>query len=735
MQTAALFDIREQDEIRDQTVEGEVSNIIYQDASTGFRVFNLRQEGGHLVKCAGNLPPVRSGLTVRCRGEWEHTKYGKQFSTEQLTYRDTKTQDLDAYEAFLASGIVEGIGFMRAAKIVAHFDSVDAIKNAMWNPDALQEVDGIGPLLAQTIAAAYQEIDYLADYLTACAELDIDSKTAMKIFEALGANSLDVITTTPYELMAIPGIGWQAADEIALQTGVELTSPLRINAGIGHATHRESWQAGDCYLHPNEVKEAASRLLRMRIKPQHVKEAEEAGAIIIEETQDHTYRFYPRTLYDAETKLAKRLKTMLQEPHPLPRPETLTSSVRGILDPRQKEAVKLALKHRVAFITGGPGTGKSFILKVILEEFYARDHRNILFVAPTGKAAKRIQGATGQKAQTIHRALGFNGEGFAYDADHPIPYQTVVVDETSMADVSLAHRLVSALPRGARILLVGDVDQLPSVGPGMVLGDIIQSGVIPGVRLEKIYRQRGDGMQIAAFAQAVNAWQHGDELLIPPDYETGAALSFVKADRGNIEAVICDLVAQDLPKAGFPPEDVQVITPRRNGPGSVQTLNQELRYRLNPSQRVVGRFGIGDRVMQTRNVYDLGPEGIMNGDQGRITDVKSVADSTGGRRKVVTVDIDDVGKVPYSIANLRHLTHAYAITIHKAQGAQYPCVVIALLPEHGRLLSKRLLYTAITRAASRCVLVGSPEALQTAIRTDEVIRRKTALGERLGQYP
>lgn len=717
--------------IKDQSVQGVVTDVYHENPGYDWKIFVIETESMERVKCLGEAPSLRIGMEVRCTGQFEcHNRYGRQFNvgTFEMLVADDSLQGI---HLFLSSGAIEGVNVGRANRIVSHFQDAESIKTAMSNPIELQKVDGIGPVSAEAIAASYQKMEHMVSFLSRCAEYGLHTKVAMRIYEEHTDNSLPILENRPYSLLSIPGVHWDIIDEIAIKhCNIDKDAPDRINAAIAHALHQSTWGTGDCFRFSDQFYDEVVALIKKPPMPADLSAATEAGVIVAVDIEmdggDKEEVYYPYHLHYAEDNIATTLYNMINNSTPLPNPETLTSDRKDDLDPVQKEAVINALKHRVFYITGGPGTGKTFLEKIILDELSARNVRNPLLCAPTGRAAKQMEASTKFKASTIHRALGYDGESYVYGPGYPVEHKPVVVDETSMADVSLFHRLLSALPKDARLLMIGDVDQLPSVGPGNVLRDIIDSGVVPGVRLDKIYRQGRDS-HIPQLSKAINEWQIESPIPEVPPFADGADIAFVDATQKDIDHEIRNLVQYQIPRMGFEHNDIQVLSPRRTGPGSIQSLNKVLRRALNPGDKRNdwGRFRPGDRVMQTKNAYGLGGYDVMNGDQGTVLRVSD-------DRKALIVSIEGIsGEIRYTVADAKNLTHAYAITVHKSQGGQYPVVVMALLPEHGRLLYRSLLYTGITRAQNKLIIVGDRSAFAKAVRTEESNLRQTLLMERL----
>ena len=717
--------------LKDESVNGVVTSIVYDDVASDFKIFSVLTDEGDIVKCRGLVPSLRTGIDVRCTGGFTtHPKYGKQFNIDKYQVI-LSTGSLSGLQGFMASGIIDGLGFSRANEIVEHFQTIERIKEALHNPDILAQVNGIGFISAQIICSSYVQEEHMEAFLSKCFDYGLQIGAATKIYREYTVDAITILESDPYRLLSVDGVSWEVIDKMALEKlNIEPDHPSRISAALAEALKKGTWSTGNVYMDEEQLRDEVYQLLQRSPTIEDIETAAISGVISAEQRIDNLGDpmtiYYSTPLYLAETGVANRLIKMMTESKSLVDAETLLSKEAEILDLAQRKAVLNTLKNTVSVITGFPGTGKTLIEKMIIREFQLRDIHNPLLCAPTGRAAKQMEKSTRIKASTIHRALGYNGVFFAYNKDNPLPYRTVIVDEASMADISLFHHLVDALPENCRLLIIGDVDQLPSVGPGNVLADIIDSGAIPYVRLTHIYRQ-GAGSSIPILSKAVNEYVPGEPLPDLPLFSDGADVGFISAEPKSIDATICNLVKYRLPKMGFSETDIQVLSPRRKGFGSVESLNKILREALNPGNPKddFGRFRIGDKVMQIKNVYniEIGVD-VMNGDQGQIVSFAS-------DKKSIGVYIEGLKEISYSTADLKDLTHAYCITVHKSQGGQYPVVVLALLPQHGQLLYRSLLYTAITRAEQKIIIVGDKSAFARAIRTEESSLRQTLLMERL----
>jgi len=718
--------------IKDESVFGQVTSIIHDDITSDFKIFSVLNDRGEIIKCKGEAPAVRTGLDIRCTGNYTtHPRHGKQFNIDRFQII-LPTKTVSGLVQFLGGGLIDGIGVMLAYSICSKFGTVEQIKHALENPALLQEVSGIGPTTALIISNSYKSIEHMEAFLVQCYDYKLNIRVAMKIYEEWGSEALTMLQAKPYKLLEISGVSWEVIDKLAqTELGISSTDPNRIAAAVGYGLKKGTFDSGHVFLYEEQLQNYIYPLLQRYPTTDDIEDAAVNGIIRSEPRVDNFGNpmpiFYPTSLYHAEKEVARTLVRMVQTSQSLSESDTLLSEeANSLLDDIQRGAVLNALKSQVSYITGFPGTGKTLLQRYILEEMRKRGIHNPLLCAPTGRAAKQMERSTHLKAFTIHRALGYNGETFEFNHSNPIPYHTVVVDEASMADIGLFHHLVDALPNDTRLLIIGDVDQLPSVGPGNVLSDIIDSGIVPGVKLTTIYRQ-GKGSSIPILSRDVNLFQIGDKLPDLSLLEDGSDVGFITSTPKDVEATVRTLVKYTLPQIGFSPDDIQVLSPRREGPGSVYTLNKELREALNPgnTHNDFGRFRIGDKVMQIKNVYNIkiGVD-VMNGDQGKVIRI-------GDDLKSLVIDIEGLGEIPYTIADLKNVVHSYCITVHKSQGGQYPAVILSLLQEHGQLLYKSLLYTAITRAEQKLIIVGDKAAFARALRNEVANKRQTLLMERL----
>ncbi len=723
-------------------LRGVVERITYQNPETGFTVARLAAErrdahaahadDDRLVSLVGTLPDLQPGEAIVANGWWKNDpKHGWQF--QAIEYRTTLPATLQGMKRYLGSGLVKGIGSVMAGRIVDAFgeSTFDVIDERV---DRLTEVAGIGPIRAERIAATWDEQRHIREVMTALQGYGVSTSLAVRIYKKFGNDSARVIAHEPYRLAReVWGIGFKTADKIAQAVGIAPDAPERLEAGVLHALG-QAGDEGHTLLPESQLTTSATELLAA--EPGGITAATSAlvgtGELVAATVAGQEERLMALApLARAESGLASRLQVLhaatgrtrlaaifaatdwviafdwLAEKHGL------------TLAPGQEAGVRMVLAHPVSVLTGGPGTGKTHTLRAVLTLAAAKGCRCLL-AAPTGRAAKRMEEATGRSASTLHRVLQLRPGGQAgHGPDNPLPADLVVVDEVSMLDALLANQLVKAIAPGTHLLLVGDPDQLPSVGAGDVLADLIRAEQFPITRLTHIFRQ-GAGSGIALNAKRINDGQlprFGGEVedcfFLPADDPEGAA------------DLVVDLVARRLPaRYGFGPGDVQVLSPMHRSQVGVGNLNLLLQERLNPGQegapeaRGGGRvYRPGDRVLQLKNDYTLE---VFNGDLGTVTAI----DMT---EQEVVIALDDGREVPYPFASLHQLTHAYAISVHKAQGAEFPVVVIPLLTSHVAMLGRTLLYTAVTRAKRLVVIVGQPRALAIAVKDWRRTPRHTAL--------
>ncbi len=734
-------------------LEAVLERITYANEDTGYTIARVATErtGPDLLTVVGPLLGAQVGESLRLTGRWgSHPKYGKQFQVD--SYTTVLPATIQGIRRYLGSGLIKGIGPVMAERMVAHF-GIDILTIIEEEPGRLIEVHGLGPKRTQRIADAWEEQKAIKEVMVFLSGVGVSTSLAVRIYKKYADSSISVVSAEPYRLASeVWGIGFKTADTIATAVGIPHDSPQRIKAGLQY-TLSEAADSGHCYLpEPDLIREAVKILEvdqeligpcldELVAEEGVVREPVPASADAIPGT---VVAVYLVPFHRAERSLAGGLLDLLnssQERLPAFAQVDwqkalgwLRSQTGQELAAGQHGAVKLALSSKVAVLTGGPGCGKSFTVRSIVELATAKK-ATVVLVAPTGRAAKRLAELTGHEALTVHRLLELQPGGDPkYDRDNPLDADLVVVDESSMMDVILANKLIKAIPEGAHLLLVGDVDQLPSVGAGEVLRDLLAANSIPRVRLTQIFRQAQQS-GIVVNAHRIN---HGQ----PPQL-TGFGDFYWFAcepseDSGLHPAeetakLVVDIVARRIPaKFGLDPaRDVQVLTPMHRGPAGAGNLNAVLQEALTPprdgtpEKRYGGRvFRVGDKVTQLRNNYHKGQAGIFNGTVGVVTGLSL-------QEQTLTVLTDEDEPVDYDFAELDELAHAYAVTIHRSQGSEYPAVVIPLTTSSWMMLQRNLLYTGVTRAKQLIILAGSRRALAQAVRTPGAGRRHTALTHRL----
>ena len=733
-------------------LEAVLERITYANEDTGYTIARVATErtGPDLLTVVGPLLGAQVGESLRLTGRWgSHPKYGKQFQVH--SYTTVLPATIQGIRRYLGSGLIKGIGPMMAERMVAHFGT-DILTIIEEQPDRLIEVHGLGPKRTRRIADAWEEQKAIKEVMVFLSGIGVSTSLAVRIFKRYAEDSIQVVRTEPYRLASeVWGIGFKTADTIAQAVGIPHDSPERIKAGLQY-TLSEAADNGHCYLPEPELTRDAAKILDVdpeQIRPCLEELVAEEGVVregvpTSRDPTDSVTAVYLVPFHRAERSLAAGLLDLLhtnQERLPAFAAVDWQKAL-GWLRNRtgqelalgQHDAVKLALTSRVAVLTGGPGCGKSFTVRSVVELATAKNAA-IVLVAPTGRAAKRLAELTGHDASTIHRLLELQPGGEPkYDRDNPLDADLVVVDECSMMDVILANKLIKAIPEGAHLLLVGDVDQLPSVGAGEVLRDLLGADRIPRVRLTEIFRQ-AQHSGVVVNAHRINHGQPPQLTGFPDFYWFGcepAEDSGVHPAEETAKLVV-DIVARRIPaKFGLDPvRDVQVLTPMHRGPAGAGALNAQLQEALTPQldgtleKRYGDRaFRAGDKVIQLRNNYEKGNAGIFNGTVGTVTGLSL-------QEQTLTVLTDEDEHVDYDFAELDELAHAYAITIHRSQGSEYPAVVIPLTTSSWMMLQRNLLYTGVTRAKQLIVLVGSRRALAQAVRTPGAGRRHTALTDRL----
>lgn len=711
---------------------GTVDTIIFASQDNRFTVLKLSPEklSTQITVTLNGIAPL-IGQLLEIEGEWvKHPKFGQQFKA--TTYKTVAPTEISGIEKFLASGAINGIGPAMAKKIVAEFGE-KTLEIIAKSPNELLKVPGIGKKTAEKISTSYLEQSELTEIMVWLENHGISNTYAGKIFAKYGSFAIDIMEKDIYRLFQdIEGIGFLTADKLAFNLGIQRDDKRRIISGIDYAL-MQLCNNGHCCIPEMALVDKTAKILQVnnQIIFTILKERIDNGSLNTEVVGGETL-IYPPYLYYAEKKVATRLLQLQQATEPLSE-DNLSLFIKVWekdnqiqLAQKQKEAIKACLHHGVLVLTGGPGTGKTTVIKGILSILKAQGLK-IRLAAPTGRAAKRLSETTGQKALTIHRLLEANNLaqddnlqlGFSKDIDDQLDADVIILDEVSMVDIVLMHHFLNAVPDGCRIILVGDTDQLPAVGPGSVLKDIIRSQKIPAIRLDEIFRQAQTSM-IIQNAHIINAGRLPDLRKQYSDF-----IFYELNDDTSITQKILDLCTKDLPHEGFDVlKDVQILSPMHRFLCGVENLNLMLQERLNPKKNQdelkysSQTFRVGDKVMHIRNNYQ---KNVFNGDIGFIQDINN---------EKLTVDYFD-HIVTYEKNELNELTLAYASSVHKSQGSEYKVVIIPLSTSHYIMLQRNLLYTAITRAKQKVIIIGSKKALMTAIQSNRTQKRYTLLAERL----
>lgn len=723
------------------SITGTIVRITYNNPENGYSVLRVRPESGSgermpgldlegLLTVVGNLPEIAVGERVQFSGEMSsHPRHGLQFKVNSIEKLLPDTQA--GMEHYLGSGLIKGIGPELARRIVKHFkkDTLQVIEN---DPGRLREVPGIGRDRLEKIVQAWEGQRQVSRIMLFLHGHNISTNLAVKIYKAYGDRALDVVQENPYQLAQdIYGVGFKTADKIAQDLGLPAEHPSRLEAGLVYALN-EAVGDGHVFLPREELIQTAAALLSidLALLPEAVGRLVASNQVVLddlavndEEGASPVPVVYLTAYYQAEKGVAERLR-LLTEQKVQPRLGGIKLEA-DQLSREQLSALEKTVNSPVSVITGGPGTGKTTCLKALIQLLEGWGLRYAL-ASPTGRAAKRLSEATGRPASTIHRLLGYSPvNGFQFYEKKPLNIHFLVVDETSMLDLLLAYQLLRALKPGTQVLFVGDVDQLPSVGAGDVLRDVIHSGAAAVSRLEMIYRQ-AEGSEIISNAHRINKGEM-------PEFsksETGDFFMFPAENADKAAEWVVDLVTNRIPGTfGLDPvRDVQVLVPMYRGAAGVDALNTLLQATLNPpgngkiEKKLAGQtFRVGDKVMQIRNNYD---KDVYNGDLGTIKAINRI-DQT------LMVDVDGVRAVNYDFTEADELVLAYAVSVHKAQGSEFPAVVMPVLTQHYVMLQRNLIYTGITRAEKLCVLVGNNKALRIAVNNNKVAKRYSGLAGRL----
>lgn len=725
-------------------LQGVVERLTYHAEDSGYTVARFKApRTRELITIVGSFPNVQPGQTLQLDGYWrDHPKFGPQFQV--MTYRETKPATLTGIEKYLGSGLIKGVGPVTAKRIVAHF-GLETLEVIETDSDRLSEVPGIAQKRVKMIQAAWEAQKSIKEVMLFLQGHGISTTYAVKIFKQYGQEAIAKVTENPYQLATdIYGIGFFTADEIARNLGVTPNSEFRYRTGILH-TLGVAAEAGHCFLPQTELVEQSQKLLTL---PDHSPDSEQVQALTVQmgleeevilqggaAAQEGQFICYKPAFYRTEVNLANRFRELLRSPVAVDQARVRNWIERfmaktGIqLSATQQQAVERAAQERVLILTGGPGCGKTFTTRTIVALWKAMG-KSIALASPTGRAAQRLSEVTGQPAKTLHRLLEFDPKtmGFKRDRDNPIPAQAIVVDETSMLDLFLGHSLLKAISGDAQLLLVGDADQLPSVGPGNILGDLIASEQIPVVQLREVFRQ-AQASQIVSHAHGIIHGQFPRLEPVSNQPRSDCLWLGAKEPEQGIQA-IQDLIQHLIPELGFnPTQDVQVLSPMTRGVVGTRNLNNVLQQLLNPpsyAKPEIRQGGstlrVGDRVIQQVNDYN---REVFNGDLGVVTEI----------------DLEEQGVsitfaervVKYDLADLNEIALAWSITIHKSQGSEYPVIILPLYLQHYILLSRNLFYTGLTRAKKLAILVGPQKAIALAIKQIKDQQRYTYLARRLSQ--
>lgn len=721
-----------EDGAENDELEITVESVVFQNDDNGFRVLRGTRAGSddNLVTAVGKMPEVYEGQDLVLEGEWtRHKKYGRQFQVEKCQVDQPTTEK--GVKKYLASGLIKGVGDKYAERIVDQYGE-ETLNVMEENPEYLLEIDGIGEKKLEKIKESWEKQRRVKDVMVSLKRHDISTAYGLKIYREYGAQASTIVETDPYRLAAeIDGIGFKIADRIAGKVGIEPEDSGRISAGLRYALDGAT-DNGHVYLPRKKLLDRAGEVLEVSPKLIESQLNELLSREELYEEKDKASgrsRVYLPSLYHVEEELAEKLVELNE----VGREKGVKDEgrVRELIDSyqissgidyneEQREALRQALLDKVTIITGGPGTGKTTLVEGIIE-LMGELSWEVLLAAPTGRAAKRLEETTDHEAKTIHRTLGFKPPGeFDHDRDNKLSADGIIVDELSMVDTWLLDHLVQAIPEGTHLILVGDADQLPSIGPGDVMNDILDSGTIGVKKLQRIYRQSRQS-DIVTNAHRINKGEY-------PVISDGESDFFFREKKNPEEAAdkIVDLVAKNIPGRWDmdPMKGIQVLSPMYKGAPGVDNLNSSLQEELNPGDPVLDNrkgFRVGDKVMQTENDYE---KGVFNGDIGKIVG----SDKKEGE---LEVRYPEYGVLTYEKSELDSLELAYAITIHKSQGSEYRAVVLPVLSQHYIMLKRNLLYTAITRSRELVVLVGSKKAVGMAINNDQENRRYTTLSRRL----
>ncbi|MGV3525517.1 MAG: ATP-dependent RecD-like DNA helicase [Candidatus Sericytochromatia bacterium] len=724
------------------SLEARVREISFQSAETGYTVLQCKDlVSEKLITVVGEFPEIKTGAHMRFQGQWsQNARFGRQFRAQ--LYEAVLPTTAAGIEAFLASGLIHGVGAATAKRMVAHFGD-ETLRILDHDPERLSEVSGLGPRKREQILQSWQERRGLQPIVSFLQQHGLAASLGPRLYREYGHKTLHTLQNRPYDLAQLWGIGFASADQFARrmaearQEGWQADNPARLQVGLKHVV-QQATRDGHLYVPLSSLLDQAAEILHVphsALVPalDTLIERQELVPEPVLGSDPPTYDVYLRRHGLAEQTAAEHLAALLKSLDP-PDPEAFAAwladyeAEHGItLAAGQREAVQQAAASKVFILTGGPGTGKTTVSKAILSWFKAQKLRCRL-ASPTGRAARRLSEVTGEEALTLHRLLEFDphSQMFQRDESEPLSADVLLLDEVSMVDLPLFAHVLRALPDTARLVLIGDSDQLPSVGPGAVLAELIHSGAVPAVRLSEIYRQAA-ASRIVRNAHAVN--QGEAPVLLPPTGRHRSEDAFFVATHhpADTQRQLLELVGTRLPAAGHAPGDIQVLCPMKRGPIGTQALNAALQEVLNPPRPDGPELQVGprlyrpnDRVIQLKNNYE---HEIFNGDLGRVLRVDKQLRrlEVGFADKTVTLEGEQLGE----------LDLAYALTIHKSQGAEFPVVVMVLTRQHYVMLQRNLLYTGMTRAQKLLILLGDPSAVEQAVRNDRLRARNTRLGERL----
>lgn len=717
-------------------ISGTIENIRFRNEDNGYTVAII-DNGEEYITAVGKMPLLHDGQDVQLTGEWgEHDEYGEQFNVDNCKVELPTTED--GVEKYLASSVVEGIGPVIAERIVDEFGA-DSLRIVDEEPDKLLTVDGIGESRLNEIKDGWAQHSELRDFMLFLQSHDISTTYAEKIHNQYGEQGVGVLQENPYQLSQdIDGIGFKRADDIARKMEIGKEAKARIKAGIKH-TLREASNDGHCFYWRSDLVEEAVDILSVPASDVEKtidemiknKELNKEDDIVTEHEDD---ALYLPNFHNTEEYLAKEINNIAkkQTNYAGDGIEDIMTHVKQTgefsYNTKQLRAIRQTLKGQSVILTGGPGTGKTTTVKGVLRGI-DQTKADVMLMAPTGRAAKRLSETTSNDAETIHRALGYRPpNNFKYNKTNPFDVDVVIVDEMSMVDLFLMRHLVDALPEDATLLCVGDIDQLPSVGPGNILNDLIESGVFNVVRLNEVFRQAQQS-EIIVNAHKINQGNYPNLY----EDEKGEGRDFHYIERNEPESAtetIVDIAANRLPKKYDinPATDIQVIAPMYQGACGVDMLNNKLQNALNPTREQEIEYGnntyrVGDRIMQVSNDYE---KSVFNGDVGIIETIDKDEEN-------IVIDYPGVGQVNYNKGELSNIAMAYAVTIHKSQGSEYPIVILPLLTQHYIMLKRNLFYTALTRAEDTAVLVGSKKAIGIAVNTEKREDRLSMLADRLSK--